>query len=182
MQLVLMGGSLRPGSLNTRLLRHLAATLAAGGHEVEAFAGPALRFPLYEAGVAPTPEILALHGALGWAQGLVIVSPEYNASIPGHLKNAVDWLSTLDPSPWRDLPVLLCAASPGAFGGARGLVAWRATLANMGALALPQALTVPHADQQLDAEGAPTDSRTAAGLPRILDAFLSLAARLRLEA
>jgi NAD(P)H-dependent FMN reductase len=108
----------------------------------------------------------------------VIVSPEYNAGIPGHLKNAVDWVSTLKPSPWPGLPVLLCAASPGAFGGARGLMAWRATLANMGALALPEALTVPHADQQLGPDGAPTDPRTRSQLPRLLDAFVSLAERL----
>ena len=120
-----------------------------------------------------------MHAALGEAQGLVIVSPEYNAGIPGHLKNAVDWLSTMKPSPWPGLPVLLCAASPGAFGGARGHMAWRATLANMGALALPEAITVPHADQQLDADGAPTDARTAALVPKVLDGFLTLVARLR---
>ncbi len=182
MQLVLMGGSLRPASLNARLLRHLARELEARGHRVSAFTGDALRCPLYVDGLAPSAEVVALHAALGSARGLVIVSPEYNAGIPGHLKNAVDWLSTLKPSPWPGLPVLLCAASPGAFGGARGLMAWRATLANMGALALPEALTVPHADQQLDAEGAPTDARTAASVPRILDGFLSLVARLRAEA
>jgi chromate reductase len=181
MRLVLMGGSLRPGSLNARLLRHLALRLEAQGHGVSAFFGGALRLPLYEDGAAPSGEALALHTALGAAQGLVIVSPEYNAGIPGHLKNAVDWLSTMPPSPWPGLPVLLGAASPGAFGGARGLLAWRVTLANMGALALPEALTVPHADQQLDAEGAPTEARTAAAVPRILEGFLSLAARLRGE-
>lgn len=179
MKLVLMGGSLRPASLNGRLLSHLARELAARGHDVSAFSGEALRLPLYEDGAAPSPEAQALHGALQAAQGLVIVSPEYNAGIPGHLKNAVDWLSTLKPSPWPGLPVLLCGASPGAFGGARGLVAWRATLANMGALALPEALTVPHADQQLDAAGAPTDPRTAATLAKVLEGFLALVGRLR---
>ncbi|HEY3399606.1 MAG TPA: NADPH-dependent FMN reductase [Geothrix sp.] len=179
MRVALMGGSLRPGSLNTRLLRHLAGQLEARGHEVSLFAGEALRLPLYEEGATISAEAQALHEGLRAAQGLVIVSPEYNAGIPGHLKNAVDWLSTLKPSPWPGLPVLLCAASPGAFGGARGLVAWRATLANMGALALPEAITVPHADQQLDAQGAPTDARTAAAVPKVLDGFLSLVARLR---
>ena len=179
MRLVLMGGSLRTASLNARLLRHLARELEAWEHRVSAFSGEALRMPLYEDGAGPSPEALALHAALGEAQGLVIVSPEYNAGIPGHLKNAVDWLSTLRPSPWPGLPVLLCAASPGAFWGARGLLAWRATLANMGALASPEAITVPHADQQLDPEGAPTDPRTAALVPKVLDGFLSLAARLR---
>lgn len=179
MKLVLMGGSLRPESLNTRLLGHLATELKARGHEVTAFAGKDLRWPLYEDGLPASPETQSLRATLQETQGLVIVSPEYNAGIPGHLKNAVDWLSTLQPSPWPGLPVLLCAASPGAFGGARGLMAWRATLANMGAMALPEAITVPNAHQQLDAEGAPTDARTAAAVPKILDAFLSLAARLR---
>ena len=168
MRLVLLGGSLRAASLNARLLRHVMRELEARGHQASAFTG-----------VVPSPEALALHAALGEAQGLVIVSPEYNAGIPGHLKNAVDWLSTMKPSPWPGLPVLLCAASPGAFGGARGLMAWRATLANMGALALPEAITVPHADQQLDADGAPTDARTAALVPKVLDGFLTLTARLR---
>lgn len=179
MRLVLMGGSLRPESLNSRLLRHLAIRLEARGHDVSSFTGEALRLPHYEDGLAPSPETRTLHEGLQAAQGLVIVSPEYNAGIPGHLKNAVDWLSTMKPSPWPGLPVLLCAASPGAFGGARALMAWRATLANMGALALPETLTVPHADQQLDGEGAPTDARTAAAAAKALDGFLSLVARLR---
>ena len=170
MRLVLMGGSLRPASLNARLLDYLAQTLEARGHEASPFSGEALRLPLYEDGEAPTAAIQALHAGLLKAHGLVIVSPEYNAGIPGHLKNAVDWLSTMKPSPWAGLPVLLCAASPGA---------WRATLANMGPLALPEAITVPQADQQLDAAGAPTDARTAAAVPRTLDAFLALVARLR---
>ena len=179
MRLVLMGGSLRAGSFNGRLLGHLASELALRGHETTGYSGAQLRFPLFEDGLAPSAELVALHAALGAAQGLVIVSPEYNAGIPGHLKNAVDWLSTLRPSPWPGLPVLLCAASPGAFGGARGLMAWRVTLANMGALALPEAITVPQADQQLDADGAPTEARTAASVPKILDGFLSLTAKLR---
>lgn len=181
MRLVLLGGSLRPPSLNTRLLRHLAAELETRGQEVASFAGPALRFPLYEDGEAPTAELLELHGALAKAHGLVIVSPEYNSGIPGHLKNVVDWLSTMAPSPWPGLPVLLGAASPGAFGGARGLMAWRATLANMGAVAFPGAITVPHADQQLDEQGIPADARTAASVSKALDGFLDLAARLRPE-
>ena len=179
MRLVLMGGSLRAASLNGKLLHHLAGELEARGHQVSAFTREALRLPWYEEGAVPSAEALALHAALREAHGLVIVSPEYNAGIPGHLKNAVDWLSTMKPSPWPGLPVLLCAASPGAFGGARGLMAWRATLANMGALALPEAITVPHADQQLDPNGAPTEVRTAATVPKVLDGFLSLAARLR---
>ncbi|WP_257306586.1 NADPH-dependent FMN reductase [Geothrix campi] len=181
MHVALMGGSLRPASLNARLLHHLAGLLEAQGREVSTFVGEALRLPLYEEGLAAPEGAQVLHEALRQAQGLVIVSPEYNSGIPGHLKNAVDWISTMGPSPWQGLPVLLCAASPGAFGGARGLVAWRATLANMGALAYPGAITVPHADQQLDEHGAPTDPRSAASVDKTLGGFLALAARLRPE-
>lgn len=178
MKLALMGGSLRTESLNVRLLEHLARELEARGHETRRYSGSALEMPLYAEGRPVPAEALALQQGLLGSQALVVVSPEYNAGIPGHLKNAVDWVSTLKPSPWLGLPVLLCAASPGAFGGVRGLMAWRATLANMGALALPEALTVPHADHQLDREGAPTDPRTRSQVPRLLDAFLSLAERL----
>ncbi|HEX9081923.1 MAG TPA: NADPH-dependent FMN reductase [Holophagaceae bacterium] len=178
MNVALVGGSLRPESLNGRLLGHLARELKARGHAATSLAGDALAMPLYAQGLEVPAAAQALQQSLLAAQGLVIVSPEYNAGIPGHLKNAVDWVSTLNPNPWPGLPVLLCAASPGAFGGARGLLAWRATLANLGALALPEALTVPHADGQLDPEGAPSDPRTRAQVARVLDGFLALVQRL----
>lgn len=178
MRLALLGGSLRAESLNGRLLAHLAREAAGRGHETAAFSGLSLAMPLYAEGLPVPPEAQAIQQGLLEAQGLILVSPEYNAGIPGHLKNAVDWLSTLKPSPWTGLPVLLCAASPGAFGGARGLMAWRATLANMGALVVPEVLTVPHAEQQLDPDGAPTDPRTRAQAERALTALVTLAERL----
>ena len=178
MRLVLLGGSLRAASLNARLLRHVLGELEARGHQASAFTGDALRLPLYEEGVVPSPEALALHAALGETQGLVIVSPEYNAGIPGHLKNAVDWLSTQRPSPWTGLPVLLAAASPGAFGGARGLISWRATLANMGAWAAPGAITVPRAESNLAADGTPIEERTILEITRTLESFLAMTERL----
>jgi NAD(P)H-dependent FMN reductase len=180
MDLAIMGGSLRGDSLNRRFLHHVARALEARGHGVASFVGEALRLPLFDDDLAEPPAgVRAIQAALLEARGLVIVSPEYNAGIPGHLKNAVDWLSTLDPSPWSGLPVLLCSASPGAFGGARGLQSWRATLANMGAIVHPGSVSVPHADANLDADGAPTDPRTLASLDRTLGAFLDFAARLR---
>lgn len=181
MRLVILGGSLRSASLNRRLLHHLESLLKAKGHEVVGFEGDSLRLPLYEDGLTPPSEVVAMQTAMGRAQGLVIVSPEYNAGIPAHLKNAVDWLSTLNPSPWPDLPTLLCSASPGAFGGARGMYPWRATLANMGALAFPASINVPLADQNLDETGAPRDARTVATLNKTLEAFLALAAKLQIH-
>ncbi|OQA38548.1 MAG: NADPH azoreductase [Acidobacteria bacterium ADurb.Bin340] len=178
MKLVFLGGSLRPASLNRRLLQHLARQAEARGHFIQCFVGEDLRLPLYEDDL-PTPAVvLRMAEAFREAQGAVIVSPEYNAGIPGHLKNAVDWLSVQKPSPWTGLPVLLAAASPGAFGGSRGLMTWRATLANLGAWGAPGALTIPRAHEALDAEGAPVEARYAQEALRVLEGFLESAARL----
>ncbi len=178
MKLVFLGGSLRPASLNRRLLQHLARQAEARGHFIQCFVGEELRLPLYEDDL-PTPAVvLRMAEAFREAQGAVIVSPEYNAGIPGHLKNAVDWLSVQKPSPWTGLPVLLAAASPGAFGGSRGLMTWRATLANLGAWGAPGALTIPRAHEALDAEGAPVEARSAQEALRVLEGFLESAARL----
>lgn len=179
MHLVLMGGSLRLQSLNLRFLGYLARLLAGEGHQISTLAGEALRLPLYEDGLTVPAAATDLQGRLLAAQGLVIVSPEYNAGIPGHLKNAVDWVSVLKPSPFPGLPVLLCACSTGALGGARALVPWRTTLANTGALVVPEAITVPRADQNLEPEGAPTDPRTRDFVRSALDSFLSVAQRLK---
>jgi NAD(P)H-dependent FMN reductase len=178
MKLAVLGGSLRKDSLNRRLLQHLARALEGMGHEVRAVAGESLRLPLYDADLSVPAEVLAVQAALAGIQGLVLVSPEYNAGIPAHLKNAVDWMSTLAPNPLKGIPVLLAAASPGAFGGARALLSWRPVLANLGALALPGAITVPLADRNLDAAGAPLEARAAAEIQKALDAFVALTGRL----
>lgn len=179
MKLILVGGSLRPESLNRRFLLHLAGILAEGGHESTAFVGASLRLPLYEDDLEVPSLVASLHGDLQTAQGLIIVSPEYNAGIPGHLKNAVDWLSVQKPNPMAGLPVLLCACSPGALGGARALIPWRITLANLGAIVVPEAITVPQANQNLDPEGRPLDRRTQDFVRSALGSFLSIARRLK---
>ena len=181
MRLVILGGSLRAASLNRRLLHYLAGVLKDHHHEVMAFEGEALRFPLYEDDVAPPEAAKALQKAMLQAQGVIIVSPEYNAGIPGHLKNLVDWLSTMSPSPWRELPVLLCSASPGAFGGVRAMLSWRATLANMGALAFSASINVPFADKNLDEGGTPRDPLTADILGKTVISYLALAEKLHIH-
>jgi chromate reductase len=182
MKLALFGGSLRQDSLNRLLLAHLAEVLAGMGHEVRTATGESLRLPLFDADLAVPADVQALRSLLEGAQGLVIVSPEYNAGIPPHLKNAVDWLSTLEHNPLKGLPVLLAAASPGAFGGARALLSWRPVLANLGALVLPGVITVPLADRNLDPGGAPREDRAQAEIRKALTAFVDLSARLAVGA
>ena len=178
MKYALMGGSLRKDSWNRRLLEHLARTLAGMGHEVATLTGDALRLPLFDADLPAPAQVLALQNAIQGRHGLILVSPEYNAGIPPHLKNAVDWLSTLSRNPLRGLPVLLAATSPGAFGGSRGLLSWRATLANLGAFAHPGAITVPLVEKSLDATGAPMEARAQSEIQKTLTAFLDFTGRL----
>ena len=178
MRFVVLGGSLREGSLNRRLLDLAAAKLEAAGHEVLRFEGEALDMPLINSD-KPVPEgALALAAALGKAQGAFIASPEYNLGIPAHLKNVVDWTSRVKPQPWKDLPVLLAAATPGALGGHRALMSWRTTLSGLGAFVCPAVVGIPHADQALAEPGLLADERASQALETGLSALLKLASAL----
>jgi chromate reductase len=113
-------GSLRKGSYNGILARALPA-LAPTGVTIRPL-GSVGDLPHYDADVQAQgwpPAVTAMADAIRAADGLIIVSPEYNYSVPGVLKNALDWLSRLPEQPLRHKPVLIHSASPGALGGAR---------------------------------------------------------------
>ncbi|HEY3789567.1 MAG TPA: NADPH-dependent FMN reductase [Urbifossiella sp.] len=114
-------GSLRSGSYNGIVQRALPA-LAPEGLGVRP-APSFAEFPLYNADLQaasgfPAP-VNALADAIRAADGVIIVSPEYNFSIPGGLKNAIDWVSRLPNQPFAGKPVALQSASPGPLGGGR---------------------------------------------------------------
>lgn len=121
--LLCISGSLRTGSINTALLRE-AARLYGGPH---AFGD--LRLPLYDGdletrdGIPDSVQVLA--DQIAGAEAVVLSSPEYNQSFSGVLKNALDWVSRTDGSPWRDKPVALISAAAGRAGGARANYALR---------------------------------------------------------
>ena len=114
-------GSLRNGSLNKAVARTLPE-LAPPGMTIKE-APPFDAFPLYnadhhQATVFPTA-VTALADAIRAADGVIIVSPEYNFSVPGALKNAIDWVSRLKDQPFKDKPIALQSASGGPLGAAR---------------------------------------------------------------
>jgi NAD(P)H-dependent FMN reductase len=157
-------GSLRKGSYNSALLRAAAAMMPEGSRiDVASIAA----FPLYNgddevAHGVPAP-VTALKEAIAAADGLLIVTPEYNNSIPGVAKNAIDWLSR----PPADIPrvfggrkVALIGASPGGFGTILSQNAWLPVLRTLGAeLWTGGRLMVSGAGKVFDAQGAIVDAR-----------------------
>src|SRR5215467_3806913 len=114
-------GSLRKGSYNAMLQRTLPDLAPAG---MRFSAAPSFAsIPLYNADIQNTTgfpaEVNALADAIRAADGVIIISPEYNFSIPGGLKNAIDWVSRLQNQPFAGKPIAIQSASPGPLGGAR---------------------------------------------------------------
>jgi chromate reductase len=114
-------GSLRKASFNRALMNALPPLAPAGVTLGEA---PSFRgFPLYDADLQASagfpPDVVALADAIRTADGVIIISPEYNWTIPGALKNAVDWVSRLADQPFKNKPVAIQSATGGALGGAR---------------------------------------------------------------
>jgi len=114
-------GSLRKGSYNAALARTLPS-LAPPGMAVKPAPAwdkmPVYNHDLHEGGVFPA-EVIAWGDAVRAADGVIIVSPEYNWSIPGGLKNAIDWVSRFKEVPFKEKPVALQSCAGGALGGAR---------------------------------------------------------------
>ena len=174
-----ISGSLRRGSHNTNLLR--AAAEAAGPDvELELFEG-LKGVPPYDEDddVHPRPESVArLNAAIAKADAVLFATPEYNASIPGHLKNAIDWISRpVATNVLRNKPVAVIGASTGAFGAVWAQAELRKVLAALGARVLDLELPVPHAHTRFE-EGGLTDDEIRAG---VADAVEALAAEIRLR-
>jgi chromate reductase len=150
-----ISGSLRRGSHNTNLLR-AAADLLPPGVELELLDG--LReLPPYDPDldVEPTaPEVTRLRDAIADADGILIATPEYNGSIPGLLKNALDWASRPFPNnPLRGKPVAVIGASTGLFGAVWAQADVRKVLGIIGADVIDGELPVGQADTAITAEG-----------------------------
>ena len=129
-------GSLRKGSYNAALARMLPA-LAPSGLSLR-FARSFADFPLYDADIQTASgfpaQVNAWAEAIRAADALIIVSPEYNWSIPGGLKNAIDWVSRMKDQPFKDKPVALQSAAGGILGGSRAQYHLRQCLTSIDAI------------------------------------------------
>ena len=167
-----IAGSLRRGSFNRGLL-HAAVECAPEGMAIEPLEIRDL--PLYDADldVDGGPEtVRVFKAAILGADGLLIATPEYNYSMPGVLKNALDWASRAPERALNDKAIAIVGATPGRWGTVRSQLALRQMLLFPGCRVMPAPLmTLAGARDHFDTEGNLTDDETRAQLVGVLDAF-----------
>jgi chromate reductase, NAD(P)H dehydrogenase (quinone) len=135
LNVIVMCGSLRKGSFNAALARQLPK-LAPAGLKLSP-SPPIETIPLYNQDIQDAgnpPPVVDLTNAIRAADGVIIVSPEYNWSIPGTLKNAIDWVSRMKDQPFKDKPVALQSVAGGPLGGGRVQYQWRQIMVFLEAL------------------------------------------------
>jgi len=153
LKLVGLCGSLRAASWNLKLLAE--AVRHVGDCD---FTRADIRFPLYDGDLETAEGIPApvQHAAdlIAGAEAVVIAAPEYNQSVSGVLKNALDWISRTEGNPWQGKPVAIMSANAGRAGGARGQYALRLCLAPFQPLLVPgPEVLVAGPDKEFDADG-----------------------------
>jgi chromate reductase, NAD(P)H dehydrogenase (quinone) len=178
-----VSGSLRRDSHNTNLLR-AAAEMLPPGVKLEVFDG--LRdLPPYDADldVEPAdPAVARLRQAIAAADGVLIATPEYNGSIPGVLKNALDWASRPFPdNAFRGKPTAVMGASTGLFGAAWAQAETRKVLGVIGADVIDLELPVGQADTALDG-GRPVDHKLHIALANLVEVLAARTGALQSQA
>lgn len=175
-----ISGSLRRGSHNARLLR-AAASLLPPGAELEVFDGLE-DLPPYDADrdVEPAaPAVARLREEIAAADAVLIATPEYNGSIPGVLKNALDWASRPFPgSALRGKPVAVIGASTGLFGAVWAQAETRKVLGVIGADVIDRELPVGQADSAFGDDGALLEPDQHAALAALVDVVAARAGAL----
>jgi NAD(P)H-dependent FMN reductase len=179
MRVLAFAASLRSASLNRKLIELAARIAREEGADVDLADFHEFDMPIFDG------DLQQREGLPPGAQGLVrrlervdavlIASPEYNYSIPGGLKNAIDWVSRARPMPWRGRSIYLLSASPSPMGGIRGLWQTRIPLEGCGALVFPDMFALANANEAFDAQGGLRDPAMADRLHRELTGFLRLA-------
>ena len=177
-RILVFGASLRADSINCRLARLAAKCIEANGGMVDTstmrdFDTPSYDFDVqnsdgFPAGADKFRECIQTNDAF------VISSPEYNASMPGLLKNGLDWVSRFSPQPLNEKHGLLLSASPSMVGGNRGLWALRVPFEHLGARIYPDMFSLAKAHEAFDTEGRLIDSKLQERFDATLVGFMDL--------
>ena len=182
MNVLAFAASLKRTSLNRKLIALAAEAARRAGASVDLAEFREFELPIYDADLEASsglpPGGLELQRRLARAESVMISAPEYNYSIGGPLKNAIDWISRVRPMPWRGKSIYLMSASPSPVGGIRGLWQTRVPFEGCGALVFPDMFSLPHADKAFDELGRLRDAAVALRLAREVVAFLRLVEQL----
>jgi chromate reductase len=154
MDLLTLSGSLRTDSINTRLLSVIEALARGDGHRVDRFDRMATLPPFNEDDEErPAPAVAHIRERLLAADAVVIATPEYSGSIPGHLKNLLDWAARPHAScAFLNVPVAVVSASPGSYGAAWGREHTEHVLGRMGARVLPTRFGLARVDAGMEGD------------------------------
>jgi NAD(P)H-dependent FMN reductase len=175
---LVFGASLRDGSLNIRLAALAAERIEGNGGVVDRAAMRDFDCPSYdeevERRVGFPAGAEAFRSRILGSDALVVSSPEYNASIPGVLKNAVDWVSRFRPQPLNGRHALVMSASPSMVGGNRGAWAVRVPLEHLGARVYPDMFSLAQAHRRLDDSGRIVDAELMARFDSTIVSFIDL--------
>lgn len=191
-RILVFAGSARRDSLNKKLAREAARLVREAGAEATFVDLDDYPIPLYhgdlEAASGMPENALKLRRMFFEHDGLLIASPENNASVSALLKNTIDWLSrdvgdgkgdSSGLAPWRGKVAGLLAASPGAFGGVRGLPHLRQVLSTLGVTVLGAQVAVPRANDAFTPDGAIADERVARSVRSLAAAVANAAGKLK---
>lgn len=178
LRILVLAGSSRTGSLNAKLAELTAAVIVKRGaiadaKSVEAFDCPSFSQNV-EKGSGIPPGAEKFKKSLLENDAFIIVSPEYNGSMPGHLKNIIDWVSRFRPQPFNERHALLMSASPSMAGGNRGLWSLRIPLEHLGTRVYPDMFSLAMAHQAFTPDNQISNEVLAKRFEANLDAFMSL--------
>ncbi len=175
---LVFSASLRAGSLNTTLAKLAAGAIQTHGGTADLAALSAFDSPSYSQDAQAQgfpPGAAELRRRLEANDGFVIAAPEYNGSIPGSLKNVIDWVSRFRPQPFNGKHALLLSASPSMAGGNRGLWALRVPLEHLGVRVYPDMFSLAQAHQAFDPQGKIANQPLAGRFEQTIAAFMDLA-------
>lgn len=176
---LVFSASLRDASLNSQLAHLAARVIEQRGGIVDLAAMAEFDVPSYDQdahdaeGFPPGAE--EFRRRLEANDAFVIASPEYNASMPGLLKNAIDWVSRYGPQPFNERHGLLLSASPSMSGGNRGLWALRIPLEHLGARVFPDMFSLAQAHKAFHADGGIANEQLHQRFELTIKAFMDLA-------
>ena len=177
-RVLIFGASLRQGSLNDRLATLAASVAEQKGGVIDRAQMADFDCPSYDQDEEREDGIPAgaqrFRERLVTADAFIVASPEYNASLPGVLKNVIDWASRFRPQPFNGRQGLLLSASPSMIGGNRGLWALRIPLEHLGARLYPDMFSLSQAHEALGPDGRIANPTLQQRFESTIECFLDL--------